>query len=96
MTEPPLHHGKISETKEVKVLYKSGIVKRVSLDTDEMIIFRLDKDLIWEVDAEESIYTEVTFAEMEEISKAWAEMSEQMKDIPPEERELMRETWQEI
>ena len=89
--------GKRSETEEQKILYRSGMMKTIDLDTGRMTILRMDKGLMWEVDPEDSTYTEITFAEMEEMAaegkermaKAKAEMEAQMEDMSPEEQKLM-------
>ena len=98
VTESDLHMaGKQSEKTEQKVFFRPGMMKMVDLSTGEMTILRMDKELMWQVDAEDSTYTEVTFAEMEKASaegkeqwaKARAEMMEEMKDMPPEQRKLV-------
>ena len=89
--------GKQSEKTKQKVFYKSGMIKIVDLGEDEITIVRMDKELMWDIDLEDSTYTEMTFAEMEKMSQegkkqmaaARAEMEEQMKDMPPEERAMV-------
>lgn len=89
--------GKRSETTEQKVFFKPGMMKIVDLSAGRLTILRMDKEIMWEVDSEESTYTEITFAEMEkasteakeEITKARSKMAEELKDMSPEERQMV-------
>lgn len=86
--------SKESVTTQEKIFHKPGMMKVVDLNAGEMMILRLDKEVIWQVDTKESTYAEVTFAEMEEASderkkqmaKTEVEMMKEMKDMPPEQR----------
>ncbi len=63
-----------------------------------IVIFRLDKELLWTLNPEKKTYSEMTFAEMEKLMSkaggkmdaAMAKMEEQMKDMTPEQREMMQ------
>ena len=89
--------GKQTEKTKQKVFYKPGMIKVIDLGEDGVTIIRMDKELVWDIDMEDSMYTEMTFAEMEKMSeegkqqmaRARAEMEEQMKDMSPEERAMM-------
>ena len=89
--------GRQTEKSRQKVFYKPGMIKLVDLGDNEVTIIRMDKELVWNIDLEESTYTEMTFAEMEKMSEEGrkqmaavrAEMEEKMKDMSPEERAMM-------
>jgi hypothetical protein len=73
------------------VSYMPKMYKQV---TDrQTIVFRLDKDRIYMIDYKDKEYAEMTFAEMEAATKQamgqMDELKEQMKDMPPEQREAM-------
>jgi len=63
-----------------------------------IMIFRLDKEVMWSVKPEEKTYSEVTFAQMERAMKTMgnkmdammAQMEDKMKDMPAEQREMMK------
>jgi hypothetical protein len=89
--------GKGRETTEQKIFFKPGMMKIVDIGSGEMTIIRMDKEIMWQVNTEDSTYTEMTFAEMEKasaetkerIAKAKSEMAEEMKNMSPEERKMM-------
>ena len=59
------------------------------------LIFRGDKQVLWVVDAKKGSYTELTKETMEQtgkqLSEAMAQMQEQMKDLPPDQRAMMEQ-----
>jgi hypothetical protein len=58
-------------------------------------IFRLDKEMMYLIDAQKKEYSEMTFAEMEayakKANKKLAEMNEQLKNMPPEQRKAIEQ-----
>jgi len=60
---------------------------------NSVIIIRLDKELLWNVQPEEKTYSEITFAEIEKManksSERMAAMKEKMKEMPEEQRKMM-------
>lgn len=58
-----------------------------------VMIFRADKDLFWIVDEKNGKYTEMdreTMKKMgDQVSAAMAQMQEQLKNMPPEQRQMM-------
>jgi hypothetical protein len=62
-----------------------------------IIIMRLDKELMWNIDPKKKTYEEMTFAELEQVASkaggnmdaAMTKMKEQMKDMPEEQRKMM-------
>jgi hypothetical protein len=60
-------------------------------------IFRLDKELVYLIDNKKKEYSEMTFTEMEALTKKMsseldgkmAEMKKQMENMPPEQRKMM-------
>lgn len=72
---------------------------RMRIDTEkngkiEKIIFRGDKQLMWIIDSESKTYRELSVKEMEDVSKqlsdAQKRMEEQLSQLPPEQREMMK------
>lgn len=77
-------------TENEKVFYKSGKMKMANLSTGKIIIIRLDKELMWNLDSKTKVYSEMTFAEMEQnMAQAQSSMKEQMKQMDPEQRKMM-------
>jgi hypothetical protein len=62
-------------------------------------IFRLDKEMMYLIDTQKKEYSEMTFAELEAFTKKankelegkMAEMNEQLKNMPPEQRKAMEQ-----
>jgi hypothetical protein len=73
-----------------KVFYKSGKMKMANLSTGKIIIIRIDKELMWNLDSKTKVYNEMTFAEMEQnMARAQSAMKEQMNKKDPEQRKMM-------
>ena len=94
ITESQTPMGKKIETEKQKVYYKPGKLMILNTETGDLVIFRADKQLIWQVNKKEGTYTEITFAQMEEAGKqvkeAMATMRERMKTLSPEQQEMMQ------
>ena len=62
-------------------------------------IFRLDKEMMYLIDTQKKEYSEMTFVEMEayakkankKLERKMAEMNEQLKNMPPEQRKAMEQ-----
>jgi hypothetical protein len=75
--------------------YRTHMFKQVS-EKDAMI-FRLDKEMIYNIDNLKKVYSAMTFAELEAFSKKansemnekMSEMSKQLESMPPEQRKMM-------
>ena len=69
------------------------IVRTGETRNGSVMIFRLDKQLLWIVNPEERTYSEMTFADMEKMANKGAEkmaaMKERMKEMPEERRMMM-------
>lgn len=77
-------------TENEKVFYKIGKMKIDNLSTGKIIIIRLDKELMWNLDSKTKAYSEMTFAEMDQnLAKAQSAMKEQMSKMDPEQRKMM-------
>jgi len=77
-------------TENEKIFYKPGKFKSMNLTTEKTMIYRFDKELMWTIDHTDKSYTEVTFAQMQEgMEKMRTAMKQEMKDISPEERQMM-------
>ncbi|MDZ7263540.1 MAG: DUF4412 domain-containing protein [candidate division KSB1 bacterium] len=73
-----------------KVFYKPGKMKLDNLSTGKIMIIRLDKELMWNLDSKNKTYSEMTFAEMEQsMAQAQSAMKEQMNQMDPEQRKMM-------
>jgi len=59
------------------------------------IIFRSDKEVLWVINTADNSYSEITKKEIEKIKSRMDEamrmMQEQMKNMPPEQREMMEQ-----
>ena len=81
-------------------LDKKGMrVETKGENMDQIFIYRPDKGTFWIIDEKEKTYMEITEKDLQEIKqqaeKAQDIMSEQMKNIPPEQRKMMEEMMKE-
>ncbi|MDZ7379223.1 MAG: DUF3617 domain-containing protein, partial [candidate division KSB1 bacterium] len=64
-------------------------------DTDQVVIFRQDKERFWIINNKDKTYREITKQEVQtikaQIDSAMAMMQEQMKNLPPEQRKMMEQ-----
>jgi len=75
--------------------YRLHMIKQST--ENNVTIFRFDKKMIYMIDNQKKEYSAMTFAEMEAFTKKankahegkMAEMNEQMKNMPPEQRKAM-------
>jgi len=75
--------------------YRPHMIRQSS--ENSISIFRLDKEMMYLIDAEKKEYSEMTFAEMEAYAKKankklegkMTEMNKQLKKMPPEQRKAM-------
>ncbi len=71
---------------------------RVESGENEIIIYHQDKDIFWAIDNKEKTYTEMTRADMKamksRMDEAMKQMQAQMKDMPPEQRQMMEQMMQ--
>lgn len=62
-------------------------------DLDKIAIFRMDREALWFINVEEKTYLEITKQDLEAIrakmENAMKMYEEQMKNMPPEQREMM-------
>lgn len=73
------------------------MMKAVTTETGEMFIIRLDKELFITVDPKEKTYSEMTFADMENMMKKaggkrdtkMAEMQKKLEAMPEEQRKMV-------
>ena len=69
------------------------MVRNSETRNGSIMIFRLDKQLFWNVNQEEKTYSEITFSDMEKMAGRSAErmaaMKERMKEMPEEQRKMM-------
>ncbi len=84
--------GNTSDIEHSKTFYKPKKMKEVDLDKNTIVIYRLDKELVWTLNPENKTYFEVRF---EDIDKEMKEIREQMADkmakLNPQQRQMMQE-----
>ncbi|MBC8183229.1 hypothetical protein H8E88_19160 [candidate division KSB1 bacterium] len=74
-----------------KSFYKPGKIKIINLTKNKTTILRFDKGLMWEIDDNNKTYSEMTFDQMQmEMKNAKTKMAEAMKEMDPEQREMMK------
>ena len=89
-------HGQESMT---KMYAMPKMFKTMESEGGDAVIVRLDKELIYQINAKEKTYSEMTFVELETMMKkmggkmddAMAQMQEKMKDMPEEQRKMMEQ-----
>jgi hypothetical protein len=88
-------------TKEVpeKSSYMPGMVRQFNVNENVIIVFRLDKKIIYTIVPEEKSYSELSFDDMEKMMKKMSgqmdekmkQMKEQMASMPEDQRKQMEE-----
>lgn len=66
---------------------------------NSVMIVRLDKEVIWQVNPSQKTYAEITFAQLEEMAgkmgakmnDAMAKMQKELEGLPPEQRKMVEE-----
>lgn len=82
-----------------KHYYMPKMFKTVEDENGTVVIFRLDKELLYTIHPKEKTYRQVTFAEMEvamkkggeKMDKRMAELEKQMESMPPDQRKMMED-----
>ena len=86
--------GNQDKIEKQTTFYKKGKM-RIESDDGEIIIIRPDLELSWQINKTEGTYTEIKFAEiksgMDMVKNMMEseEMQNALKDMPPEQREMM-------
>ena len=89
-------HG---QERMTKMYAMPKMFKTTEGDGGDAVIVRLDKEVIYQIDAKEKTYSEMTFAELEVMMKkmggkmdaAMAQMEDKMKDMPEEQRKMVEQ-----
>jgi hypothetical protein len=79
--------------------YMPKMFKSMEDENGSVIIFRLDKEILYKIHPKEKTYQQMTFAEMEaamkkggeKMDKKMAELQKQMESMPPERRKMMED-----
>jgi hypothetical protein len=79
--------------------YMPKMFKTVEDENGTVVIFRLDKEILYTIHANEKTYKQVTFAEMEaamkkggeKLDKRMVEFQKKMESMPPEQRKMMED-----
>lgn len=79
--------------------YMPKMFKSVEDENGSVVIFRLDKEVLYTIHTKEKTYRQLTFAEMEgamkkggeKMDKKMAELQKQMESMPPEQRKMMED-----
>jgi hypothetical protein len=95
--------GETTKVDYEKGYVKSDRMKSEDLTNKEATIIRLDKGLVWEIDHNKKIYSQMTFAELEELysqqeaamKESQEHMAEMMESLPPEQRAMMEKHMQQ-
>ena len=78
-----------------KMFYMPKMAKTVDNENNQIVIIRLDKQMIYSVDPEKKEYSEMTFEEMEKTMKKvgdkMAEMQKKLEGMPPEQRKIVEQ-----
>jgi hypothetical protein len=79
------------DNEKQKSFYKSGKMKNLNLTDNKTMIFRFDKGLTWEINHNDKTYYEMTFEQMQAgMKNAKNKMAEAMKDMDPQQKEMMK------
>ncbi len=87
--------GRPNEKQVTKIYIESDRVRFESSGAvmNQVFIFRQDKELFWIIDQKSNTYMEMTKQDMqkmkEKLDQAKAQMEAQMKNMPPEQRQMM-------
>ena len=77
---------------ELEKAYVTADKMKIALSDGEIIIFRLDKGLMWNIDSSSKTYAETTFKELKESAQqSMKDMQEAMAKMSPEERKEMEQ-----
>ncbi|MFH1862770.1 MAG: DUF4412 domain-containing protein, partial [bacterium] len=78
---------------QTQKIYISLDRMRFEDESGYIAIFRQDKKVFWMLDDQKKTYTEMTERDLQEMKRtldeASRQMAEQMKDLPPEQRQMM-------
>ena len=82
-----------------KHYYMPKMFKSVEDEDGTVVIFRLDKEVLYTIHSKEKTYRRVTFAEMEaamkkgseKLDEKMAQLQKQMESMPPEQRKMMED-----
>jgi hypothetical protein len=75
------------------------MMKEVSADGERITIFRLDRDIMYQINARDKSYTQTTFAEMEshmknaqsKLAEGMSKLKDKLDKIPPEQRKMLEQ-----
>lgn len=98
--------GESTTVDQQKGYIKSDRMKMEEVTDNQATIIRLDEELVWQVDHNAKTYSQITFAELEELSGQQAaamkesqermeEMKKMLDSMPPEQRAMMEHQMQQ-
>lgn len=95
--------GETTEVDHQKGYAKSDRMRNEDLTDKQATIIRLDKDLVWEIDHNKKTYSQVTFAELEQLyrqqevamKQSQEQMTKMMESLPPEQRAMAEKQMQQ-
>lgn len=80
------------ELEEIEMTYVTADKMKIVLSDGEIVIFRLDKGLMWDIDSASKTYTETTFKEIKESAQqSMKDIEEALAKLPPKERKEMEQ-----
>lgn len=78
-----------------KMFYMPKMARTVDSESGQIVIIRLDREMIYTVDPGKKEYSQMTFVEMEKSMKKMndkmAEMQKKMEGMPPEQRKMLEQ-----
>ncbi len=81
---------KTTSLEKEKTYYKPGKLKIENLTDGTVMIYRFDKELMWNIEKKNKTYQEITFAQMEAMKNSMSSaMQEEMKKMSPEQKQMM-------
>ena len=92
--------GMMGDKPEIdKMYYMPGMFRTEVGNEEGVMIIRLDKQVMYNIDVKKKTYSEMTFADLEKMSKkagakmdeAMSEMQKSLKDMPEEQRKMVEQ-----
>jgi len=78
-----------------KMFYMPKMAKTIDDESGQVVIIRLDKEMIYTLDPSKKEYSQKTFEEMEKsmkkVNSKMAEMQKKLEKMPPEQRKMMEQ-----
>ena len=91
ITKSTLPMQPANKIEKQKTYFKNGKMKTVNTTDNTTIIYRFDKGVAWTLDRKNKTYNEMHFDQLQAgMKNAKNKMAQAMKEMDPEEREMMK------